>query len=359
MDPAIYFYLARATGLDNDEIESLLNRESGLKGICGANDMREVHRLAEAGNVLGRLALDMYCYRIKKYIGAYYAVLGGLDAVPGYIDFEYTFLFDKDPDHRGFVVVESDWKTGTFNNESVISLIFEPELTNGRLDLSSSTIAHGFWQMTRLGVHHIWIGIDHILFLLALLLPAVVQRNGRGWMASRSFKASLVYVLKIVTLFTVAHTITLSAATLGSITVPGRLVESVIALSIAVAAADLLWPIFRERIWWVVFVFGLFHGMGFASVLSSIGVPAGYMAYSLLAFNIGVELGQLAIVCIAFPLLYALRQGWFYQRLFLPASASLMILVSLYWFIERGFLIDLPAGEYANWILTRVGARGV
>ena len=81
MDPAIHFYLARATGMDFDEIESLLNRESGLKGICGANDMREVHRLAEAGDARARLALDMYCYRIKKYIGAYVAALGSLDAL--------------------------------------------------------------------------------------------------------------------------------------------------------------------------------------------------------------------------------------------------------------------------------------
>jgi acetate kinase len=81
MDPAIHFYLGRTTGMDNDEIESLLNKESGLKGICAANDMREVHRLADAGNAQARLALDMYCYRIKKYIGAYYAALGRLDAV--------------------------------------------------------------------------------------------------------------------------------------------------------------------------------------------------------------------------------------------------------------------------------------
>jgi len=81
MDPAIHFYLSRTTGLGNDEIESLLNTESGLKGICGANDMRAVHRLAEAGDAQARLALEMYCYRIKKYIGAYYAALGGLDAV--------------------------------------------------------------------------------------------------------------------------------------------------------------------------------------------------------------------------------------------------------------------------------------
>ena len=81
IDPAIHFYLARNTAQDLDAIESLLNKESGLKGICGANDMREVHRLADAGDARARLALEIYCYRIKKYLGAYYAVLGGLDAV--------------------------------------------------------------------------------------------------------------------------------------------------------------------------------------------------------------------------------------------------------------------------------------
>ena len=81
IDPAIHFYLGRETGLSNEEVETLLNKESGLKGICGSNDMREVHRLADAGDERARLALEMYCYRIKKYIGAYYAVLGHLDAV--------------------------------------------------------------------------------------------------------------------------------------------------------------------------------------------------------------------------------------------------------------------------------------
>lgn len=81
IDPAIHFYLGREAGLSNEEVENLLNKESGLKGICGSNDMREVHRLADAGDERARLALQMYCYRIKKYIGAYYAVLGHLDAV--------------------------------------------------------------------------------------------------------------------------------------------------------------------------------------------------------------------------------------------------------------------------------------
>ena len=81
IDPAIHFYLGREAGFSNEQIEAIFNKKSGLKGICGSNDMREVHRLAESGDDSARLALDMYCYRIKKYLGAYYAVLGRLDAV--------------------------------------------------------------------------------------------------------------------------------------------------------------------------------------------------------------------------------------------------------------------------------------
>jgi acetate kinase len=81
IDPAIVFYLKRKTGLSRDEVESILNRQSGLKGICGVNDMRKIGELAERGEATARLAIDMYCYRIKKYIGAYCAILGQLDAV--------------------------------------------------------------------------------------------------------------------------------------------------------------------------------------------------------------------------------------------------------------------------------------
>ncbi|MGR6035281.1 MAG: acetate/propionate family kinase [Candidatus Nitrosoglobus sp.] len=81
IDPSLPFYLVKAMGKSNEELDSLLTRESGLKGICGANDMREVHALAKKGNPMADLAIEMYCYRIKKYIGAYYAVLGHLDAL--------------------------------------------------------------------------------------------------------------------------------------------------------------------------------------------------------------------------------------------------------------------------------------
>lgn len=283
--------------------------------------------------------------------------LPGLAASPDYLEIEYRVLFDVRPQHRGFLVVENNWKTGTFDNEGVFSLIFDPDTPRQRLDLSASTMANGFWAMTRMGVHHIWAGIDHVLFLLALLLPSVMRRTHAGWEPVPAFRDALLYVVKIVTLFTVAHTITLSAATLGAVSLSSRLVESVIAISIAIAALHILRPVFHGRIWWVVFAFGLFHGFGFASVLSGINIPPAFMTWSLLAFNLGVELGQLAIVCVAFPVLYLLRRYQFYRYGGLQLGATLLMLISLYWFVERGFEIDLPAGEYMNLVLQKVGLQ--
>jgi hypothetical protein len=275
----------------------------------------------------------------------------------GYIDVDYRVLFDVHPAHRGFLMIENDWRTGTFDNEGGISLVFEPQGGIQRLDLTASTTVRGFVEMVKLGVHHIWDGIDHLLFLLALLLPAVVKRRDGRWEPVEDFGSALIHVVKIVTLFTIAHTITLSAATLGAIDLSPRLVESVIAISITIAALDIFWPMFRGAIWWVVFAFGLFHGFGFASVLSDIGIPPGYTALSLLAFNLGVELGQIAVVCAAFSLFYLLRRSSLYVPVFMKCGAAGLIAVSLYWFCERAFLVDLPAGEILNYTLSSLGLR--
>jgi hypothetical protein len=213
----------------------------------------------------------------------------------------------------------------------------------------------GYFEMVKLGMHHIWEGIDHVLFLLALLLPSVMYRPQKDWVAKEKFRDAFVYVVKRVTVFTIAHTITLSAATLGVLSLSSRLVESIIAISIAITALDILYPIFRSRIWIIVFVFGLFHGFGFASVLAQYAIPSSYMTFSLLAFNLGVEIGQVAIVVAIFPLLFLIRESWLYKQVLLRYGALALITVSLYWFIERGFLIDLPAGEALNWLLSTVG----
>jgi hypothetical protein len=276
-----------------------------------------------------------------------------LPEVPREIEAAYSVLFDIQPNHRGMLVIETNWKTGTFDNEGSVSGIFEPGEELIVLDLSDSTMLRGFVSMVRLGTHHIWIGIDHILFLLALLLPAVVRRENNAWEPVDSFRTAFIHVIKVVTVFTIAHTITLSLAALNTVSLSDRVVESVIAISIAIAALHILVPVFRGGIWWVVFAFGLFHGFGFASVLGDIGIPDSYLVHSLLGFNIGVELGQIAIVMVVFPVLYLIRSTLLYRRLLLPAAAAGLILVSLYWFTERAFEVDLPAGAIMNSIIGR------
>ncbi len=155
---------------------------------------------------------------------------------------------------------------------------------------------------------HIWIGFDHILFLLSLLLPAVLIWRASRWQAVETFRAAFVDVFRIVTSFTVAHSITLSLATLGFVSLPSRWVESAIAASVVLAALNNLWPLFHGRRWMVAFGFGLIHGFGFASVLVDLGLPRETLVLALVGFNLGVEAGQLAIVALFLPLAFALRR---------------------------------------------------
>jgi hypothetical protein len=274
-----------------------------------------------------------------------------LPVIPDYIDFEYAVLFDVKSDHNGFVVIENDWRSGTFNQEANIALVFKPGDTNKRLDMTGASVTQGYIEMLKLGIHHIWDGIDHILFLFALLLPAVLYRVKSQWHPTEKFYPSFIYVVKIVSVFTLAHTITLSAATLGFMSLSSRLVESIIAISIAIAALDMLTPIFRGRIWLVIFIFGLFHGFGFASVLASYTIPDSYLTWSLLAFNLGVEVGQVVIVAVVVPILFLLRNQSFYIPIILKVGAAILIVISMYWFIERAFEVDLPAGSAWNWFV--------
>jgi hydrogenase/urease accessory protein HupE len=173
----------------------------------------------------------------------------------------------------------------------------------------------------KLGVEHILTGVDHLAFVLGLLL--LVGAN-----------AGLV---KAVTAFTVAHSVTLAAAALGWVNVPSALVESLVALSIVFVAAELLRPepgLTRRRPWLVAFAFGLLHGLAFASALAEIGLPPTAVAASLLLFNIGVEVGQLMFVAVAVAAMLALR------RLPLPRGAGLAPPYAIgsfaaFWFIER------------------------
>ncbi|MEE9344411.1 MAG: HupE/UreJ family protein [Methylococcales bacterium] len=245
----------------------------------------------------------------------------------------YQLLFDLDPTHRGLVQISND-----DNTEFVV---LSPDNQQAEIDFSVSNQWQTFRQFLTEGVWHIWMGYDHILFLLCLLLPTVVRKTPTGWVQNDRFNNTLWQVGKIVTAFTIAHSITLVLGVLQVVSLPSRLVESAIAFSVILVAVNNLYAFFSERAWFVAFGFGLIHGFGFASVLSGLGLSTANLGTALLSFNLGVELGQLAIVSVFLPVAYYFRSYWFYKRVVLHAGSHAIILLAMGWFLQRAFDVSV------------------
>ena len=246
---------------------------------------------------------------------------------------DYTLFADLDPQHRGLLALQAGGLART--------AVLGPQQPTQTFELGSLDRWSQFGTYVREGVWHIWIGLDHILFLLSLLLPSVLVWQGTRWQPVPSGREAFWDVFKIVTSFTVAHSITLSLAVLGVIELPTRLVESVIALSVVAAALNNVRPLVIGRLWMVAFGFGLVHGFGFASVLAALGLPRDALALALVGFNVGVEIGQLAIVLVFLPLAYALRATNFYRRWVMLAGSLAIATLAAVWFVERALAIKL------------------
>ncbi|MCC7376773.1 MAG: HupE/UreJ family protein, partial [Verrucomicrobiales bacterium] len=259
-----------------------------------------------------------------------YAVLS-IEAAPGFVpgDFEveYRSFFDVDRLHRGFVMVESDGR--------VQQTVFGPLTVRQKFEEHVSRPWRELARYVGEGVWHIWGGYDHLLFLLVLLLPAVLMREAGRWVPVSGLRQALVNVVKIVTAFTVAHSITLSLAALGVVNLPSRLVEPAIAASIIVAAANNARPVVVERGWAIAFGFGLIHGFGFATVLEDLHLPRASLVRALVGFNLGVELGQLVAVCAFLPLVHALRRAEFYRGPVVRWGSAGAALLAAWWMMER------------------------
>lgn len=191
---------------------------------------------------------------------------------------------------------------------------YEPTLTLGRASAS-----HGFGRFVRSGIEHILIGLDHILFLLALLLA-----GGTLWQLAG-----------VATGFTVGHSITLALAALDIVRPPAALIEPLIALSVIIVAAQLVTGRARRHRWHVALGFGLIHGFGFANALSGLELSAGGRAFALVGYNLGVELGQLAIVLVAAPLVILVHRELRVRRVVVPALAGAITLAGVFWFMQR------------------------
>ena len=245
------------------------------------------------------------------------------------IAIDYRLFMKSDAAHRGLA---------RFGGGAGEPLVLRPGAGPQPLSVGGSGSFAGFVLE---GMAHIAGGLDHVLFLVTLLLVAVWRRSGAGWAPRDSARSALTETLKLVTAFTLAHSITLGLAASGAINPPAAIVESLIALTVLLAALDNLRPFVPGPRWLMVGVFGLVHGIGFAGPLKDLGLRGAELLLPLLGFNVGVELGQLAVVALLLPLALLLRERTAYRRWIVPGGSGAVAVLALVWCVERSLAVQL------------------
>ena len=222
-----------------------------------------------------------------------------------------------------------------------ISSVFDSSTPIQRFVLGESKRWSTIGLFTQEGAWHIWGGPDHLLFLLTLLLPGLMLLHrttgtGTGNVTERNgTKTAALFALKVITAFTLAHSITLLASVLDVITLPSRWIESAIALSIMLSAGLNLQTRIQWSPWKLAFIFGLVHGMGFANGLRDLGLSQTYFIETVLAFNVGVELGQIAaVVAVGMPVILLAKTART-QQLIMTCGSWGVLVISGVWLVQR------------------------
>lgn len=257
---------------------------------------------------------------LKATLGQYTLIDGNV------VHLEAEYLFEQDI--TALDVSSSLYRIMPPGHKLLMSVVLNGTLHQAILDSSTTqatfsgtatTNLETLWRFGKLGVEHIFTGYDHLAFLLGLLVAT----------------ASAGSLVKIVTSFTIAHSITLALATFNVLVLPSRLTESLIAVSIGYIAAENLLDFQIMKRHYITFFFGLIHGFGFSTVLRDMQLPRSGMALSLFSFNLGVEAGQITFVLLIFPLVQDLvSSGW--NRL-KPAVSGSVGCLAIYWFVQRAF----------------------
>lgn len=262
--------------------------------------------------------------------------------VPGRLTLVYRLFEHVDPYHRGIISIYAHGQTS--------GAVLGPEDPTTTLDINRPNRWRQFKSFVFDGVLHIWTGPDHLLFILSLLLPSVLicVRRPRTpfepgiWVPADRFWSAALELVKVISGFTVSHSVTLSLSVLGFIDLPSRLVESGIALSVIVAAFNNIYPIVTRRAWIVAFAFGFIHGLGFASALAGLSLPPVAMATSLGGFNVGVEIGQESVVLPLIALAFLARKTRFYKIGVMRAGSWIIIVIAGLWLFQRAFDVLIP-----------------
>ena len=271
-------------------------------------------------------------------------------------DLRCNILLDRIPAQVFLVSVRTDWQTSTFANDPRLVAVIRDGERSVRIDRREGNWWRGFASVFRLGMQHIAEGTDHLLFLLALLLPApLLLRNGT-WAGPVSVRLCLLRIGAVVTAFTVGHSVTLAVGALNVVHVPSRAVEVLIAVSILVSAAHALRPLFPGREAVIAGCFGLVHGMAFAGTLAELGLGRWDRVASILGFNLGIEAMQLVVVAVALPPLILLSRTRLYPSIRI-IGALFAGCVAAAWVAQRAWNLPNPAdafvaalAQHAAWI---------
>ena len=287
----------------------------------------------------------------RNYIFVDFVVDVDFETVPRVLDVTFDPFFDDIDNRDGLLLIGNDVQAGVVDNAEEVFVRFTPDSRTQTVSLDDTSWTKNLTASIKLGVDHIKTGPDHILFIFVLLLPSVLVFGAMRWQPAASFTSALWRILKIASMFTLAHTITFTLAGLDLLPLPpSKVIEAVIALSIAAAAVHNLTPVLINKEWAIAFGFGLFHGMGFASLVGGLETSRSVQLISLLGRNIGIEIGQAIVILVAFPALFLLRRTKVYMPLFKVASVGLVI-VSLGWMYERVFEHDLGINDaIAPWL---------
>ena len=322
------------------DLEILIGLDSDQDGEITWRELKD-HRLAISAHALSRLeitadgstcGLEVSDLRVTRHSDGSYAALNLISSCPGNADplrVHYSLLFDRDPTHRGLVLFSDSGKTETY--------ILKPSVPSVTLRTQASSIWAPFGAYLREGVWHILVGFDHLLFLLLVLLPTVLIRHRGRWHPADRFRPVMLGVLKIVTAFTLAHSSTLWLSVMGYVVLPGRLVETTIALSVLITALHNLYPVTPVSGAKIAFIFGLLHGFGFANVLFDLGLSSVALGVSLLGFNLGIEFVQIVIVAMFLPVAFSARHTLFYRSVVFRLGSVMTGLIAAFWMVQRLF----------------------
>jgi HupE / UreJ protein len=256
-------------------------------------------------------------------------------ALAGDITLNYNAFFNEDSQHKLLFTLTSHANAKnasgfTSNSPRILSDSSRSLTFNEKNGSRFAT----FKEFIAQGAVHIWVGFDHILFLISLLFSCVLIRRNNRWVANDNLRDIIINSTWIVTAFTLAHSLTLTATAMNWIHLPSRWVEVSIAITVALAALNNIFPLVL-RLGWLTFCFGLIHGMGFAGALGELGLPADQQVVTVLAFNVGVELGQMVIVFLVLPLLIFARKFAGYIRYGVTGLSAVIVFVAVYWILQR------------------------